>query len=547
MVRRASSSEATAALPAPGKGPASVARVEKLPVPAADSLLVSGGRYTVQAGDTLGAIAERFGVSTSELLEANPHLTEPDGRPRTADGHWIYPGDIIKIPGPPVRDGASDTGATVRRLRRAQQQSAAALEGAASAPAPATARPVAGGPAPAPAPPVAAPPPPPPPAPPVAAPPPPPPAPPVAAPPPPPAPAPPRDGGWKAPQSDGSWRSPTTDGQTAPPAPAVWGGNEPQAGGPTYTPQIPLPPVYSPSPQGPNPPAGGYQSPRSDGDARYGTISGVPASQAPSARPTASGGLSKDQALIVGGVIAIVGLLGGSLIGTSTERAIGRAAAKEALQKYPLYTRDPRVTQYVQGVVDRLAANRERKDIQYEVKVVESNEPNAFALPGGYMFVTTAALKQMRNEAELAGVLGHEMAHVEKRHGIKKLQEQLVGMGIAVAALGQDESGNLAAAGGVALGLAMAGFSREHENESDRIGARLAAKAGYDPRGLVSFLQTIKAQEHPKVELLSDHPTTDKRIAAITEQIQKEGLLAGQMDTGQERYDAQVYWLRRGY
>ncbi len=356
-----------------------------------------------------------------------------------------------------------------------------------------------------------------------------------------------RDGGWKSPQSDGGWRSPSSDGGGAPPAPAVWSGTQPEAGGPTYPPPIPsppvyAPPVYAPPDQGPYQ-TGGYQSPRSDGDTRSSTSNQT----AGGATPTASGGLSKDAALIVGGVIAVVGLFGDKLIGTGTERSIGQAAAKQALQQYPMYTRDPRVTQYVQGVVDRLAANRERKDIKYEVRVVESNEPNAFALPGGYMFITTAALKQMRNEAELAGVMGHEMAHVEKRHGIKKLQEQLVGMGIAVAAMGSTQDANVQAAGAVALGLAMSGFSREHENESDKIGARLSAKAGYDPRGLVAFLETIRLQERPNVELLSDHPTTGKRISALNQQIEKERLLSGQLDTGSDRYTQQVYWLRRGY
>ncbi|MBM3274180.1 MAG: M48 family metalloprotease, partial [Candidatus Sericytochromatia bacterium] len=261
----------------------------------------------------------------------------------------------------------------------------------------------------------------------------------------------------------------------------------------------------------------------------------------------ASGRVDKDTALIVGGVLAVVGLFGDKLIGTKTEREIGKSAAKAALQKYPVYRGDPRVQQYVQGVVDRLAANRERKDVQYEIKVVESNEINAFAVPGGYMFITTGALKAMKSEAELAGVLGHEMAHIEKRHGIKSLQNQLVGMGIAIAALGSTESQEVQAAGAVALGLALKGCSRGHESEADSDGCRLAAKAGYDPRGLTSFLQTVKQQERPGVELLSDHPETAKRIKAINKQIDQEKLLTVQMDQGVDRYNQQVYWLRRGY
>ena len=552
----------TTALPAVVARPAPAPTDDPRPAATQDAFRAEG--YTVSHSETLGEIAKKFGISEAVLLEANPQIRIADGRKRKRadDGHWIYPGDVLRIP--TASANPADPGATARRLRSLPKP---------EVPAPAVAnQPVvnAGGPAVTPTAPTAAP---------VAAPTPTPVAVPTptpqpaltqpplaplpapvavqpAAPPPPPTPSAngntivnvpvQRDGdGWKSPQSDGAYRSPGS--YTGSGAPQVV-----QAGGGTYTPGVQLPPppsapYYPPPVYAPQPSSGGYQSPRSDGDYRGTSGYTSPRSDGGTATPSASGKSSKNEALIIGGIIAVAGLLTPALISTKTERAMGANAAKEALRKYPLYTRDPRLNDYVQSVMTKLAANRERKDINYEVRVVESAEPNAFALPGGYIYITTGALRMMKSESELAGVLGHEMTHIEKRHGIKAIQAQLVGMGIGVAALGQTDNQGIQVGGAIALGLALSGNSRAQESESDEHGCRFAHKAGYDPRGLTTFLEKIKRIEHPSTELLSDHPETDSRIKAVNKQIQKEGLLTGALDNGVDRFTQQTYWINHGY
>ncbi|HEY9855812.1 MAG TPA: M48 family metalloprotease, partial [Stenomitos sp.] len=159
--------------------------------------------------------------------------------------------------------------------------------------------------------------------------------------------------------------------------------------------------------------------------------------------------------------------------------------------------------------------------LPYEFHVITSSELNAFALPGGQIFVTTAALKAMKNEAELGGVLAHEVTHVAHKHGIDQLRRAMLAQGIAIAALGSTPA-IAQQAGKIALELVLKGFSRTAEDEADRYGARFTSAAGYDPHGLSSFLQTLAQTmgDTPKAfEPLSDHPIISERVQHITETI----------------------------
>ena len=290
------------------------------------------------------------------------------------------------------------------------------------------------------------------------------------------------------------------------------------------------PPVDLPS----SSPASSWQPPQVESSSPYGYGYGQ----------TGSDSTTRKVEEIAGGVIALAGLLAPALISTKTEIAIGKNAAKQALTQYPPYTADPRLSAYVQGVMNKLAVHCKRKDIHYQVQIVQSEVPNSFALPGGYIFITTGALKMMDSEAQLAGVLGHEMTHVENRNGISNIQHQLVASGIELATLGETDSPQITAAGAAALKLAEDGMSRKMESAADAGGARLEAEAGYDPNGIVQFLAKIEKIEQPTSELLSDHPTTSKRITALDKEISGEHLVHGSMAEGRRTFAAMTASLR---
>lgn len=228
--------------------------------------------------------------------------------------------------------------------------------------------------------------------------------------------------------------------------------------------------------------------------------------------------------LLLGGLVAGQAL---APISDEQEVAIGRSAAQEVLgdpgtPSYPNAT----LASYVQVVGMRVAQRSQRPTLPYEFHVIASSELNAFALPGGQIFVTTGALKAMKSETELAGVLAHEVTHVALRHGIDQLRRAMLAQGIAIAALGSTPA--LAQqAGKIALDLVLKGYSRTAEDEADRYGVLYSSAAGYDPQGLSSFLNTLAVTlgDTPKAfEPLSDHPIISERVKRISQIIAEQHL-----------------------
>ncbi|MBO9541207.1 M48 family metalloprotease [bacterium] len=211
------------------------------------------------------------------------------------------------------------------------------------------------------------------------------------------------------------------------------------------------------------------------------------------------------------------------------EIQIGRSAAQEVLAdpKTPPYG-NAEVNAYVDAVGKKVAARSDRSDLPYTFHVIQSDELNAFALPGGEIFITTAALKAMKNEAELAGVLAHEVVHVARKHGVDSLRAAMVAQGITTAALGSTPA-MVQQAGKIAASLVLKGYSRGLESDADHYGAIYSNAAGYDPRGLGSFLTTLAQTvgDTPKAfEAFGDHPVISERVAALDAEITKLGLNA---------------------
>jgi hypothetical protein len=206
---------------------------------------------------------------------------------------------------------------------------------------------------------------------------------------------------------------------------------------------------------------------------------------------------------------------------------IGRQSAVEAERQLPLL-RDRNADAYLNKIVSKLAAKAPGARYPYTIKAVNAPEINAFSLPGGPMYVNRGLFEAARSEAELAGVLGHEMAHVALRHGTHQASKAYLGqagLGILGGLLGKN-GGNTAqivnAVGGLGLNAVFLKFGRDAEYQADQVGAEIMAAAGYNPMAMASFFELLRLEQGRdpgKVEqLLSDHPPSGDREARIRQQ-----------------------------
>ncbi|HPZ07921.1 MAG TPA: M48 family metallopeptidase [Candidatus Eremiobacteraeota bacterium] len=203
------------------------------------------------------------------------------------------------------------------------------------------------------------------------------------------------------------------------------------------------------------------------------------------------------------------------LISTEQEIKLGREAARQLESKYGLYN-DPHMNVWVVEVGRKLAYVSPREGITYSFKIIKMKEPNAFAIPGGFIYVTTGLMQDFvkNDEDYLAVILGHELGHVNERHGMSQLEWQM-GLGLVLQILLGDNN-TISDIAQVASGLIFLKYSRDQELEADQWGMRLAYKTGHNPRALIRFFKDIKKYEeqHPSAtpEFLESHPDTDSRI-----------------------------------
>ncbi len=208
---------------------------------------------------------------------------------------------------------------------------------------------------------------------------------------------------------------------------------------------------------------------------------------------------------------------------TEGERKMGKDAAREVEQSMGL-TEDPALAAYVKAIGKQLARQSPRKDVEYQFYVVEMVEPNAFALPGGFVYVSRGLLALANSEDELAGVVGHEIGHVAARHSVRRMSAAApfaIVAGITGGAVGlvSDSLGDAVAAIPSLAGKAfLAPYSRQQEREADDVGVDIMAKAGWDPSGLSTFLHTLQRQEELQLGesrqpgFFDSHPATPERM-----------------------------------
>lgn len=225
--------------------------------------------------------------------------------------------------------------------------------------------------------------------------------------------------------------------------------------------------------------------------------------------------------------LAALGLalaLGVSACGVSQQQEvqIGQQESAQIQQQLPL-VQDAVINQYVTSLGNQIAQHTSRADLQWQFYVVNTDVVNAFALPGGIVYVNRGVLERADKMDELAGVIGHEIEHVVRRHSVKQMEQmQGANVGVALACTLTNICSNQAAAAAINIGgtAVFAKFSREDEVQADEGGFQNVINAGISPEGMLSFFQKLLAEEQQGgnsavSSWFSDHPGTQDRIADI--------------------------------
>lgn len=205
------------------------------------------------------------------------------------------------------------------------------------------------------------------------------------------------------------------------------------------------------------------------------------------------------------------------------EIALGREIAGNLLGAAPL-VKDETLQKYVNSVGRWVASQSERPDLPWRFGVIESDDLNAFAAPGGYVMVTKGLYRKLTNEAQLAGVLGHEIGHIVKKHQLKVLQkQQLLNIGASFLSnkIGKDNK-LVSKAIGSGAEISARSLDKSAEYEADRLGTSFATRAGYEPFGLAEVLQTLgeTSKNDGSVALLfKTHPLPDERLTALSDAV----------------------------
>lgn len=219
--------------------------------------------------------------------------------------------------------------------------------------------------------------------------------------------------------------------------------------------------------------------------------------------------------------IGAVALLAGCGVSTQQEVQMGQQEAQQVNAQLPM-VQDAVINNYVNALGNRIARTTSRSDLSWQFQVVNSDIVNAFALPGGFVYINRGVLERASNMSEVGGVLGHEIEHVVRRHSVKQMEQAQganVGVGILCALTGVCQSGVAQAAINIGGTAVFAKFSRTDEVQADEGGFNNLKRAGISPRGMYTFFQKLLAEEQSgggsAAAWFSDHPGTQDRLADI--------------------------------
>jgi len=222
---------------------------------------------------------------------------------------------------------------------------------------------------------------------------------------------------------------------------------------------------------------------------------------------------------------------GWNLFSPQQDVEMGRQVAAEAESQLPILN-DRQANAYIDALGRQLAARAPGEKYPYRFKIVNDPSINAFALPGGYIYVHNGAIQAADNEAQIAGVIAHEIAHVALRHGTNQASKAYLAqapLAILGGVLGSNSIGSVLAQLGVSFATSsiLLKYSRDAETQADLMGTQILHDSGYDPNAMVQFFEKIQAQSKGRaVQFLSDHPNPDNRISKVQGEIQRLGGLS---------------------
>ena len=213
-----------------------------------------------------------------------------------------------------------------------------------------------------------------------------------------------------------------------------------------------------------------------------------------------------------------------NIFSDAQEVQLGKQFSREIEKEMKIYS-DPIVTAYIDRLGQRLANHSQRQNITYHFKVVNTEAVNAFAVPGGYLYVNIGLIRAAENESELAGVIGHEIGHVVGKHGVKQMTRQLGLAAVAQLALGENQSKLEQMVAGLATNGVLVKYGRDAEREADGYAVQEMYDAGIDPEGMATFFEKLlklqKGKPSKLEQMFSTHPPTAERIAAVRSRIAK--------------------------
>ena len=213
-----------------------------------------------------------------------------------------------------------------------------------------------------------------------------------------------------------------------------------------------------------------------------------------------------------------------TITSTAKEVETGRKLARRVERELTLVADEP-LQQRVRAIGQRIAAVCDRRELEYRFAVVADDEVNAFSLPGGYVFVNEGLVTHTANDDELAGVIAHEVGHIAARHAVKRYESNL-GLQLAQIATAAAHQGAAARGVSIAAQAAQLAYAREDELAADRLGVKYLTAAGFDPKGMLTFLKTLHQIDLSKPQALPrglipqyarTHPYVPDRIRAVKE------------------------------
>jgi len=231
------------------------------------------------------------------------------------------------------------------------------------------------------------------------------------------------------------------------------------------------------------------------------------------------------------------------LLTQNDEIALGQQTDQQVMQSYGIY-QDEDLLAYITEIGTKMAKLSHRPNLKFQFRVLDSPVINAFAVPGGFVYLTRGILAYLNNEAELAGVMGHEIGHVTARHGAQQYSRaQLAQLGLGIGAMASETIRKYAGLAQFGVGMLFLKFSRDHERQADKLGVEYSTRAGYDANNMANFFVTLQRLNPGPAQSglqswFSTHPNPPDRVVAVKKETRKwqSKLQQQQLQVNRERY-----------